>query len=112
MGRYYIKAPASVAADLQLTAVRNRLPDGSYLLWQADLGPAYQMRQRALQLGCLLLTPEQARDEQQGRACAELPGDRKPETSENTDNSDNTDNTDNTEENRGETPESGEGGDV
>lgn len=70
---YYVKCSPQVAADLGLTADRNRLPDGNYLLWQADLGPAHSLKREAARLGCLLLTTEQARAEQRGGTPVPLP---------------------------------------
>lgn len=73
---FYVKARPAVASFLGLTATRNTLPDGNCLLWQADMlrfGPLTALADSAARVGALILTPAQARAEQDGKVCNELP---------------------------------------
>ena len=72
----YIKARKEIADYLGLTYTRNVLPDGSYLLYDRDMlafGDSSTFGTLIPALGCLSLTSAQARDEQQGKGCLELP---------------------------------------
>lgn len=73
---YYIKANPLVVSHLGLTTERYQLSDGNYLLWQADMlsfGSLVNLRENAAAVGALLLTPEEARQEQDGRIVRTLP---------------------------------------
>lgn len=76
---YYIKARPEVADYLHLTDRRLRLRDGNYMLWQADvqsnpdLGPAYEFFETVRKIGALALSPTEAKQEQDGRVCRQLP---------------------------------------
>lgn len=72
----YIKANPKVAEHLGLTKLRCMLPDGNYLLWQADLlrfGPLTQMAESAAKIGAIILLPHEAKEEQIGAMCRQLP---------------------------------------
>jgi hypothetical protein len=72
----YIKVSRKVAEYLGLTDVRNKLKDGNYLLWQADMlkfGPLSDIMATLSKIGGVLLTPEQAKSEQDGKLSASLP---------------------------------------
>lgn len=73
---FYIKANSKVVKFLGLEGIRNRLSDGNYLLWQADMlhfGPLYQIRESVAKIGGVLLQPAEARQEQDGVVVRPLP---------------------------------------
>lgn len=65
---YYIKVTRAVAAELGLTAVRNKTADGNVLLWQADVArmPGGTVFERAQHVGGVALTPQEAKRETVG----------------------------------------------
>lgn len=72
----FIKANPKVAEYLGLTEVRNRMPDGNYMLWQADMlsfAPIPLILETCKQIGALALQPHEARQEQDGEVCRPLP---------------------------------------
>jgi len=72
----YIKATPKIAEYLGLTGVRNKLKDGNYLLWQADMlkfGPLADLASTLSKIGAVSLTPEQAKQEQDGKLTTDLP---------------------------------------
>ncbi len=72
----YIKANPKVAKYLQLENDRNTVKDGNYLLWQADMlafGRLTQLPEILAQIGGLALSASEARQEQDGTVCRELP---------------------------------------
>lgn len=72
----YIKANRLVAEHLGLASDRNRVKDGSYLLWQADIGefgPLFELSSILAQIGAIALQPHEARQEQDGVVSRELP---------------------------------------
>jgi hypothetical protein len=72
----YIKVSRKVAEYLGLTDARNELQDGNYLLWQADMlnfGPLTDIMATLSKIGGVLLTPEQAKSEQDGKLSISLP---------------------------------------
>lgn len=72
----YIKANRLVAEHLGLTTERNRLGDGNYMLWQADMlafGPLYELDDTLRLIGALALSPWEAREEQDGTVVRALP---------------------------------------
>lgn len=72
----YIKARKEIADYLGLTYTRCVLPDGSYLLYDRDMlafGDSSTFGTLIPALGCINLTSAEARDEQQGKGCMELP---------------------------------------
>jgi hypothetical protein len=72
----YIKANKKVAEFLGLTVERNQLPDGNYLLWQADMlkfGPLTRLSATLEEIGGVALTSNEARREQDGDTAVELP---------------------------------------
>lgn len=72
----YIKANSKVAEHLNLTGVRNRLADGNYLLWQADMlafGRPSELPQILERIEGIALQAHEAREEQDGTATRELP---------------------------------------
>lgn len=72
----YIKANPKVAAFLHLENDRNQLKDGNYLLWQADMlafGRLIELPAILAMIGGVALQPYEARAEQDGTACVELP---------------------------------------
>lgn len=72
----YIKANPLVAKYLGLTNDRNQLPDGNFLLWQCDimrLGPLSRIAETAEDIGAVLLTPTEAKQEQDGKVLRPLP---------------------------------------
>lgn len=73
---YYIKANHLVAEFLKLENVRLRLDDGNFILWQADLlpfGPLTRILDSCAAVGALALLPHEARQEQDGSVCRQLP---------------------------------------
>lgn len=72
----FIKTNPKVAEHLGLTEVRNRMPDGNYMLWQADMlafAPIPLILDTCKQIGALALQPHEARQEQDGEVCRPLP---------------------------------------
>ena len=72
----YIKANPKVAKYLHLENDRNTVKDGNYLLWQADMlafGRLTQLSEILAQIGGLALQAYEARQEQDGTVCRELP---------------------------------------
>lgn len=72
----YIKANPLVAKFLHLEDVRNTVKDGNYLLWQADMqffGPLSLLPATLEQIGGIVLTPHEAREEQDGTVTRPLP---------------------------------------
>lgn len=72
----YIKAPKELAIHLGLKFSRPQFPDGTYLLWDRDLlryGNSDSFDTLIPALGCVVLSPEEVRAEQDGGTPAELP---------------------------------------
>ena len=72
----YIKANPKVAQFLRVENERNRVKDGNYLLWQADilpLGRLTDLPQILEQIGGIALMAHEARQEQEGTVLRELP---------------------------------------
>ena len=72
----YIKANPKVAQFLRVKNDRNRVKDGNYLLWQADilpLGRLTELPQILEQIGGIVLMAHEARQEQDGTVVRELP---------------------------------------
>ena len=72
----YIKANHKVAQFLRVENERNRVKDGNYLLWQADilpLGRLTDLPQILEQIGGIALMAHEARQEQDGTVLRELP---------------------------------------
>ena len=72
----YIKANPKVAQFLRVENERNRVKDGNYLLWQADilpLGRLTDLPQILEQIGGIALMAHEARQEQDGTVLRELP---------------------------------------
>src|SRR5574344_1619952 len=72
----YIKANYLVVQYLHLENDRNRLGDGNYLLWQADMlafGPLTDLSASCAQIGGIALLAHEARQEQDGTVVRELP---------------------------------------
>lgn len=72
----YIKANPKVAEYLHLEKDRNKVQDGNYLLWQADIlsfGRLTELPQILEQIGGIALLAHEARQEQDGTVCRELP---------------------------------------
>ena len=72
----YIKANPKVAQFLRIENDRNRVKDGNYLLWQADilpLGRLTELPQILEQIGGIVLMAHEARQEQDGTVVRELP---------------------------------------
>lgn len=72
----YIKANPKVAQYLRLENDRNRVKDGNYLLWQADMlafGRLTQLPEILRQIGGIALLAHEARQEQDGTLVRELP---------------------------------------
>lgn len=72
----YIKANPLVARYLQLDNERDTVSDGNYLFWQADMlkfGPLTQLNDILVKIGGLALSPHEAREEQDGTVCRQLP---------------------------------------
>ena len=65
---FYIKVTKEVADALDLTAIRNKTADGNVLLWQADVAgfPGDTVFERAVEVGGVCLTPQQAKAEIDG----------------------------------------------
>ena len=72
----YVKANPKVAQFLRVENDRNRVKDGNYLLWQADilpLGRLTDLPQILKQIGGIALMAHEARQEQDGTVLRELP---------------------------------------
>lgn len=72
----YIKVNAEVAKFLHLDTIRNAVKDGGYLLWMMDIqsfGKMTDLPQILTQIGGILLTGEEAREEQDGVVNRNLP---------------------------------------
>lgn len=72
----YIKVNAKVAKFLHLDTIRNAVKDGNYLLWMMDVqefGSPADIPQILTQIGGILLTGAEAREEQDGVANRNLP---------------------------------------
>lgn len=72
----YIKANSKVAEYLNLENDRNKVTDGNYLLWQADMlafGRLTELPQILEQIGGLALQAHEAREEQDGTVVRKLP---------------------------------------
>lgn len=72
----YIKANPKVAQYLHLENDRNKVKDGNYLLWQADMlafGRLTELPQILEQIGGIALQAHEARQEQDGTTVRELP---------------------------------------
>lgn len=72
----YIKANPKVAQYLRLENDRNRVKDGNYLLWQADMlafGRLIELPKILEQIGGISLQAHEARQEQDGTIVRELP---------------------------------------
>lgn len=73
---YYIKVNRKVFDFLSLPNRPMQLPDGNYLLWQADMlafGPLYMLQETCATIGAVALTPGQAAAEQRGLLVTPLP---------------------------------------
>lgn len=72
----YIKANPKVAQYLRLENDRNRVKDGNYLLWQADMtafGRLTQLSGILQTIGGISLQAHEAREEQDGTVVRPLP---------------------------------------
>lgn len=72
----YIKVNAKVAKFLHLDTIRNAVKDGGYLLWMMDiqdLNTQNDLPQTLAQIGGILLTGAEAREEQDGVVNRNLP---------------------------------------
>ncbi len=72
----YIKANPLVAKYLHLEGDRNTAKDGNYLLWQGDMvafGRPSELYEIAVRIGALVLSPYEARQEQDGTTLRPLP---------------------------------------
>lgn len=72
----YIKANKKVAEFLHLQTIRNAVKDGHYLLWIMDVQPFGNMEDLPnilLQIGGLLLSGSEAKEEQDGTVTRKLP---------------------------------------
>jgi hypothetical protein len=89
---YYAKANRKAYERFNFSVgERYQLKDANYLLWQADLvklgtelniqiGTDFEayIREVAEQIGALVLTPQEAKSEQDGASCRELPTAKDP----------------------------------
>lgn len=72
----YIKANPKVAEYLHLENERNRVKDGNFLLWQADMlafGLLTELPAIMTQIGAIALQAHEAREEQDGVMTRPLP---------------------------------------
>lgn len=72
----YIKANPKVAEYLHLENERNRVKDGNFLLWQADMlafGLLTELPAIMTQIGAIALQAHEAREEQDGVVIRPLP---------------------------------------
>lgn len=91
----YIKANPKVAAFLHLENDRNQVSDGNYLLWQADMAAFGRIVDLPLileQIGAIALMAHEAKQEQDGTVCRELPVATDPRFIVETENQEPTDN--------------------
>lgn len=73
---YYIKVNRKVAEHLGLENKRTKSADGNFLLWQADMsrfGLLTDLPGIARRIGGLVLRPQEAREEQDGKTMRPLP---------------------------------------
>lgn len=73
---YYIKVNRKVFDFLSLPNRPMQLPDGNYLLWQADMlafAPIHMLMETCAAIGAVALTPSQAAAEQRGLLVTPLP---------------------------------------
>ena len=73
---YYVKCNDKTYQYIGAPTERVALEDGNHLAWQADFSkfPEWpDLRTIAAKTGSLLLSPSEARDEQDGVTCRELP---------------------------------------
>lgn len=87
----YIKANPKVATYLHLENDRNQVKDGNYLLWQADMAAFGRIIDLPLileQIGAIALMAHEAKQEQDGTVCRELPIATDPRFIVETDNED------------------------
>ncbi len=73
---YYVKCNDKTYQCIGAPTERVALEDGNHLAWQADFSkfPEWpDLRTIAAKTGSLLLSPSEARDEQDGVTCRELP---------------------------------------
>lgn len=78
----YIKVNPKVAEYLHLTNDRNKVTDGNYLLWQADMlafGRLSELPEILMKIGGLSLQAHEAREEQDGTVTRELPTPEDPQ---------------------------------
>lgn len=78
----YIKVNPKVAGYLHLTEDRNKVADGNYLLWQADMlafGRLSELPEILMKIGGLSLQAHEAREEQDGTVVRELPTPEDPQ---------------------------------
>lgn len=72
----YIKTNKKVAEYLKVDKDRNKLSDGNFLLWQADMqafGKLTELPAILEQIGGIALRPHEARQEQDGAVLRPLP---------------------------------------
>lgn len=72
----YIKANRLVVEHLHLQGDRTELQDSNFLLWLQDLmvfGPLFNLAAICSQIGAIALTGQEARQEQEGTSCQQLP---------------------------------------
>ncbi len=72
----YIKANYKVAEFLKVENDRNKVKDGNYLLWQADMqafGKLIDLPEILEQIGGIALQAHEAREEQDGSVIRPLP---------------------------------------
>lgn len=72
----YIKVNPKVAEYLHLENDRNKVTDGNYLLWQADMlafGRLSELPEILIKIGGLSLQAHEAREEQDGTVVRKLP---------------------------------------
>lgn len=73
---YYVKVNRKVHDFLALPNRPLQLPDGNFLLWQADMlafGPLWKLPETCAAIGAVALTPQQAAAEQRGITVTPLP---------------------------------------
>lgn len=73
---YYVKVNRKVYDFLALPNRPLQLPDGNFLIWQADMlafGPIWKLMETCAAIGAVALTPQQAAAEQRGISVTPLP---------------------------------------
>lgn len=78
----YIKVNPKVAEYLHLTTDRNKVADGNYLLWQADMlafGRLSELPEILTKIGGISLQAHEAREEQDGTVTRKLPTPEDPQ---------------------------------